>query len=166
MAKLSDRAEVTGGPLGSDEFHFIRSNGDSPETFSSFRGRIDEIPVAETQLPVLPYDIPLSFSGTPDGGALMGKLIAVRDIDFAANFSGSAGHVGTNPGSTFAIDVKDDGVSIGTISIATGGTFTFTTTSGTAKTVASGSRIEFYAPSNPPAEATIEDIAATLKGTV
>lgn len=112
-----------------------------------------------------PYDIPLSFAGTPSAGELMGKLIAVRDIDFQANFSGSFGHVGTNPDATFAIDVQDDGVSIGTISIATNGTFTFTTTSGTAKTVAAGSRIEFYAPSNSPAEATIANIAATLIGT-
>ena len=160
MAKLSERNEVTGGPLGTDWFHFIRSNGDSPETFSSYRGQLDEIPVPES-----PYDVPLSFSGTPDAGALMGKLIAVRDIDFLANFSGSAGHVGTNPDATFAIDVQDDGVTIGTISISTGGVFTFTTASGTAKTVASGSRIEFYAPSSSPAEATVADIAATLKGT-
>lgn len=112
----------------------------------------------------IPYDIPLSFSGTPDGGALIGKLIVVRDITFAANFSGSVGHVGTNPDATFAIDVQDDGVSIGTISISTGGVFTFTTSGGTAKTVASGSRIEFYAPTNSPAEETIADIAATLLG--
>lgn len=113
----------------------------------------------------LPYDIPLSFAGTPSAGELMGKLIAVRDIDFEANFSGSSGHVGTNPGATFAIDVQDDGASIGTLSVSTGGTFTFTTTGGTAKTVAAGSRIEFYAPANSPAEATVANIAATLAGT-
>jgi len=157
MTKLSERSEVTGGPVGTDEFHFIRSNGDSPETFSSHRAPLSEIPS--------PYDVPLSFAGTPDAGALMGKLIAVRDLAFEANFSGSAGHVGTNPGATFAIDVQDDGVSIGTISISSGGAFTFTTVSGAAKTVASGSRIEFWAPSDSPAEATVADIAATLKGT-
>lgn len=113
----------------------------------------------------LPYDIPLSFSGTPTAGQRMGKLMVVRDVAFAANFSGSAGHVGTNPAATFAIDVQDDGVSIGTISVSTGGVFTFTTVSGTSKTVANGSRLEFYAPANSPAEATVANIAATLKGT-
>jgi hypothetical protein len=162
MAKLSDRSEVTGGPLGTDEFHFIRSNGDSPETFSSFKASLSDLLGLATNL----YDVPLSFSGTPDAGALIGKLIAVRDIDFPANFSGSVGHVGTNPDATFAIDVQDDGSTIGTISISTGGAFTFTTAGGTVKTIANGSRIEFYAPSNSPAEATIADIAATLKGTV
>lgn len=162
MAKLSERSAVTGGPSLDDWFHFIRSNGDSPETFSSFKAQLSEL----LGLTGDPYDVPLSFAGTPDAGALMGKLMAVRDIDFEADFSGSAGHVGTNPDATFDIDVQDDGVSIGTISVSTGGAFTFTTASGTAKTVASGSRIEFYAPSDSPAEATVADIAATLKGTV
>lgn len=159
--KLSERSETTGGPGLDDWFHFIRSNGDSPETFSSFKARLTEL----LEL-IAFYDVPLSFAGTPDAGALMGKLIAVREVDFEANFAGSAGHVGTNPAATFEIDVQDDGVSIGTISISTGGVFTFTTTGGTAKTVAVGSRIEFYASSDSPAEATIADIAVTLKGMV
>lgn len=159
--KLSERSEVTGGPLASDFFHLIRALGTSPETYASYKAQLQDL----LDLIGYPYDLSLSFAGTPDAGQLMGKLIAVRDIDFAANFSGSSGHVGTNPGATFAIDVQDDGVTIGTISISTGGAFTFTTTSGTAKTVAAGSRVEFYAPANSPAEATIEDIAATLKGT-
>ena len=112
-----------------------------------------------------PYDIPLSFSGTPTAGQLIGKVVVARDVSFPANFSGSAGHIGTNPTSTFAIDVQDNGVSIGTISISTGGVFTFSTASGTAKTVSSGHRIEFYAPANSPADATAANIAATLKGT-
>jgi hypothetical protein len=112
-----------------------------------------------------PYDLPLSFLGTPTAGQLMGKLIMVRDVALSANFSGAAGHVGTNPAATFAIDVQDNGASIGTISISTGGVFTFTTTSGTAKTVSSGHRLEFYAPANSPADASIANISATLKGT-
>lgn len=151
--KLSALTELPSDPLASDWFYVVRGDGGSPESFTSYKSRFS-----------VPYDVPLSVSGTPDAGALIGKVMAVRDIAFPANFSGSAGHVGTNPDATFAIDVQDDGVSIGTISIATGGTFTFTTTSGTAKTVASGSRIEFYAPSDSPAEATVADIAATLKG--
>lgn len=111
-----------------------------------------------------PYDIPLSFSGAPTAGQLIGKIMVTRDVAFPANFSGSAGHIGTNPTSTYAIDVQDNGASIGTISISTGGVFTFTTVSGTAKTVSSGHRIEFYAPANSPADATAANIAATLKG--
>jgi hypothetical protein len=111
------------------------------------------------------YDLPLSFAGTPTAGQLMGKLMVVRDVSLSANFSGSYGHVGSNPAATFAIDVQDNGVSIGTISISTGGVFTFTTSSGTAKTVSAGHRLEFYAPANSPADSSIANIAATLKGT-
>ena len=112
------------------------------------------------------YDIPLSFADTPDTDSqLIGKFSIVRDVYFSANFSGSYGHIGTNPSITYDIDIQDDGVSIGTISISTGGVFTFTTTSGTAKTVAAGSRLEFYAPSGSPVDWTAADIAATLYGT-
>lgn len=110
------------------------------------------------------YDVPLSFAGTPTTSQKIGKLIAVRTIVFPANFAGSAGHIGTNPTATFAIDVQDNGSSIGTISISTGGTYTFTTASGTAKTVTAGHRIEFVAPSS--VDATAALIAATLLGTV
>lgn len=43
MPKLSDRNEVTGGPVGTDQIHFIRSDGNSPPTYSSYRGRIQQI---------------------------------------------------------------------------------------------------------------------------
>src|SRR5687768_4133998 len=115
MPKLSDQNESSSGPVETDEFHYIRGDGASPETFLSYRGRLSDIPA--------PYDLPLSFSGTPDAGALIGKLVTVRAIEFEADFAGSAGHVGTNPAATFDIDVQDDGVSIGTISISTGGVF-------------------------------------------
>lgn len=158
-----------------------KTDGASPETATSiavaagqiFVGYTDGtasglfgavVAVAGAAAPIA-YDVALSFPGTPTAGQLMGKLIAVRDIALSANFASSAGHVGTNPAATFDIDVKAAGSTIGTISISTGGTFTFTTSGGTAKTVTAGQRIEFYAPSNSPAEATIANIAATLKGT-
>lgn len=113
-----------------------------------------------------PYDIPLSYAGTPTSSELIGKIMTPRAVTFAANFSGSYGHVAANPASTYEIDVQDDGSSIGTISINTSGVFTFTTSGGTSKVVAAGSRIEFYAPSASPPDAAISAIAATLVGTV
>jgi hypothetical protein len=113
----------------------------------------------------VPYDLPLSFSGSPTAGQLIGKLVMARDVSLGADFSGSTGHIGTNPSATYAIDVQDNGSSIGTISISTGGVFTFTTSGGTAKTISSGHRLEFYAPANSPADSTAANIAATLKGT-
>lgn len=161
--KLSERNLVTGGALGSDQVHIIRSNGDSPETFESYRVPVDELPVSSG--PEL-YDVGFCFIGTPTAGALLCRHMIVRDVDFAANFADSEGYVGLPPGATYAIDVKDDGVTIGTASISSGGAFTFTTTSGTAKTVLEGSRLEFYAPANSPADDDIADISVTLKGSV
>lgn len=111
------------------------------------------------------YDVPVSYAGgPPTSSEIIGRVVACRDINFAANFSGSNGYIATNPTATFAIDVQDDGVSIGTVSISTGGAFTFTTTSGTSKVVAAGSRLEFIAPGS--ADATAADIAFTLEGTL
>lgn len=113
----------------------------------------------------IPYDIPISFSGTPTtSGQLLGKLILPRTVTFNANFSGSFGNVGTNPSITYDIDVKASGTTIGTISISVGGAFTFSTVGGVSKTIAAGSRIEFYAPEGSPTDWTISDIAATLLG--
>jgi len=145
--------------VGPGDIFFGYTNGSSPGLFGSVLTEAsggDALPVA--------YDVPVAFADAPDAGALIHKVMIVRDVDFSADFSGSSGHVGTNPDATFDVDVKDDGSSIGTISVSTSGTFTFTTTSNTAKTVAAGSRLEFYAPSNSPAEATIANFAATLKG--
>lgn len=111
-----------------------------------------------------PMPVPMAYAGgPPTSSEIMGGIVATNDIDFAANFSGSSGYIGTNPTSSFVISVKDDGVEIGTITISAGGAFTFATSGGTAKTVAAGSRIEFVAPAS--ADATAAYILATIKGT-
>jgi hypothetical protein len=108
------------------------------------------------------YDVLCPFAGTPASSEILAKTPIPRQVTFPANFTDAAGDVGTNPAAQFDIDVQDDGVSIGTISIGTGGAFTFTTASGTEKTVAAGSILTFVAPST--TDANIANIAATLKG--
>lgn len=110
------------------------------------------------------YDVAMAYDGGPPGSSeIMAKIAIVREVTFPADFSGSVGDIGTNPTATFDIDVQDDGGSIGTISISTGGVFTFTTVSGTAKVVAAGSILTFVAPAS--TDATAADFAATLLGT-
>jgi hypothetical protein len=110
------------------------------------------------------YDIPLAYSGgPPTSNEVIGGIIVARTTNFAANFSGSAGYIRTNPTSSFVISVQDDGSEIGTITVSTLGAFTFATSSGTSKVVAAGSRLEFVAPSS--ADATAAYILATLAGT-
>jgi len=94
------------------------------------------------------YDFGIAFGGTPTASEVMGRLSLPRATTCPADFAGSAGHVGANPTAAFTIDVQDDGASIGTISIATDGSFTFTTTGGLEQVIAAGSLITFAAPAS------------------
>lgn len=110
------------------------------------------------------YDVLMSKAGIPTTSEVVTVIPCVRNVFFDADFAGSLGDVQTAPTSTLNIDVKDDGVSIGTISVSTTGAFTFTTVSNVSKTVASGSILTFVAPATP--DATGAGISATMKGRV
>lgn len=110
-----------------------------------------------------PYDLVSSLPGLPGSGALVFLFTARMTINFAGNFAGSEGSVGVNPTSTATYTVNKNGSSIGTIVVSTGGVVTFTTTSGTAKSLASGDRMTITAPS--PQDATLADVAITIAGT-
>jgi len=110
-----------------------------------------------------PYDVGSGFSDVPTTAQVLEVIMIARELVFPANFAGSVGDITTNPTGSFVIDVDDDGVTIGTITISTGGAFTFATTSGTAKTVAAGSKLEFIAPVS--VDATAAGAVWTLLGT-
>ena len=111
------------------------------------------------------YDLGFYYAGGPPGASeLMFKWAATRNVELAADMAGSFGDIGTNPTAQFDMDVTQDGASIGTISVATDGTFTFTTAGGTAKQIAAGERLEIVAPAS--ADATAADIALTLATTI
>ncbi len=109
------------------------------------------------------YDLVCSLVGKPGAGATVLIFTADRAVNFAANLAGSTGSVGANPTSTAAYDIKKNGSTIGAVSISTGGAFTFTTTSGTAKSLASGDRLTIIAPGSQ--DATLSDVGFTLAGT-
>lgn len=110
----------------------------------------------------VPYDLRGGFTATPSASQILGRHAVVRDLFFPANFFGSVGFVGTNPGSIMNIDVRDDGVSIGTVTISTGGVVTFSTVSGLAVTVAAGSLLTFVGPAS--AVTAVQNAEWTLKG--
>lgn len=162
-----------------------KTNGASPETATSiavppgyyFRGYTDgtatglygaifvSATIGDLDAGTI-YDFGMAFGATPAAGDVMGRVRVAENLSIAANMAGSYGGVSVNPDATFAIDVQDDGVSIGTISVATGGAVTFTTTSGTAKSVAAGSEIKFVAPANSPAEASVEGGSFVIRARV
>ena len=107
-------------------------------------------------------DLGLFFPGGPPASSeLILKFVAARDFTFPEDFLNSVGDIGTNPTATFDLDVSVNGASIGTISISTGGVFTFSTTGTGTKQVAAGSVIDVTAPAS--TDATAADIAVTLK---
>lgn len=110
------------------------------------------------------YDFGFAFEATPGASDIVGRVRIARNIIVAANMAGSYGGQDVNPAATFDVDVLDDGVSIGTISVATGGAVTFTTVSGTAKNVAAGSVVTFVAPVTP--DTTIEGMSAVIAATI
>lgn len=107
------------------------------------------------------YDIGLDHPATPTSSEVIGSWVVPRAITLPADLAGSGGSVTSNPAGSFAIDLQDDAASIGTITISTGGAFTFVTAGNLAKTVAAGSLLTMVAPA---ADASIAGIVITLKG--
>lgn len=119
--------------------------------------------IVQADLPAQPVDIPCSLTGKPGAAAIVLIFTATRALSFAANFSGAYGTAGANPTSTAAYDVLKNGSSIGTVSISTSGVFTFTTASGTSKSLAAGDRLTITGPSSQ--DATLSDVSFTLTAT-
>jgi hypothetical protein len=106
------------------------------------------------------YDMRFGFTAAPTSAQVIDTVQVVRELTLPANMTGSIAKVGTNPTATFVLDLRDDGVSIGTISISTSGVATFTTTSGTEKTIAVGSQLTLIAPAS--VDATVANMSMTL----
>ena len=106
-------------------------------------------------------DVEFSFiGGPPTSSQVMMRFVATRDFTFPANFAGAQGYILTNPTASFVINVDVAGSTVGTITISTGGVFTFATTGSVAQQVATGNRVEIVAPAV--TDATAADFAATL----
>jgi len=112
--------------------------------------------------PSTPHNFGVDFYGLPAPSEVLGRAYAAADITCAANFAGSFGGIESNPAVPFAIDVQDDGVSIGTVSISTAGVVTFSTVGGLAVTIAGGSKITFIAPAI--ADITAAGITISIAG--
>lgn len=111
-----------------------------------------------------PRELSFSYYGSPPASTEIGKIVVANNITFPADFAGSVGFVETNPGSAYAIDVQDDGVSIGTISISAAGAFTFTTTGNAQQIVVSGSVLTLISSATP--DGALTEIHVALEGTV
>lgn len=111
-----------------------------------------------------PIDISAFYPGAPTASAKILRIPVARAVTFPANFSGSYAKAGTAATGSTAFDVQKNGGSIGTITFdAAGSSATFTTSGGTAQTLAAGDVLAIIAPGS--ADATLADIGFTLAGT-
>lgn len=112
------------------------------------------------------YDVRGGFGATPSVDDILDTILVVRDIQFPVDFTGSAGLIdaSSQPTASFVVSVQDNGVEFGTITISTGGAFTFATTGGIPYTINSGQALTFVAPN--PVDATAANATWTLKGAV
>lgn len=109
------------------------------------------------------YDIAFYFPGAPGDAAEMFKLTAARAFELPDEFAGSVGDSGVAPTASTVLTVKRNGASIGTITISTGGGFTFATTATTVEAFAVGDEISVD--NQGTADVTAADINVTFKGT-
>lgn len=147
---------LAGALTGAERVHIIRDAAGSRQTTTA--------DIAGLAPGGLLRTIAFFFTTAPTSSEVLALYVAVDAFTIPANMSGTQVKVGTNATATFAIDVQRNGVSIGTISIATSGVATLTTTSGTSKAIAIGDVLKFVAPSA--TDATIANVAVNVKGTL
>ena len=102
---------------------------------------------------------PIYKATSPGSSEVIGRYVFTRNVVIPADFAGSQGSVGANPSSTFVLGVELDGSPIGTITISTGGAFTFDN-SASEYGGGAGSVLEVIAPST--TNGSIARIALTL----
>jgi hypothetical protein len=90
------------------------------------------------------------------------RIRVARAIAYPANFAGSQGGALVASTGTATFDIQKNDVSMGTMVFTSDDEATFTTTSGTAKSLAPGDYLSVIAPASP--DATLADIGFTLFG--
>lgn len=113
---------------------------------------------------VVPYDFNFRFSSTPTSSQYINKFMVPRQVTFGADLIDSYGYIGTNPTSSFVMEIgivdPEAFAPFGTVTIDTFGAFTFTTTNGFAILVNPGTLIGLRAPAI--VDATAADMTVVI----
>jgi hypothetical protein len=111
-----------------------------------------------------PFDVQTFYPGIPTASAKIYRGKLARAVTFAANFSGSQFTATANATASTVFDIQKNGSSVGSCTIAAGGTTpTFATSGGTSVSFAAGDVLAIIAPGT--ADLTLTDPAITLAGT-
>jgi hypothetical protein len=115
-------------------------------------GDLTDSGIAVSSVGTQPFVFGFYLAGVPSANYTITFPIPA-DISpaFPANFANSVGFCDTNPTSTVSVLVKDNGTTIATISISTGGAVTFTTVGGVGGTVTAGHKVQVVFPASPDA---------------
>ena len=118
---------------------------------------------ARTNLGLGTYIISAFFTTVPTASEVLLLSVAGAAFTIPANFASALrSSVGTNPTATFNLDVQNNGTSIGTISVSTGGVVTATTVGGISKAIALGDVLKLVAPVTP--DTTAASMAFSIIG--
>lgn len=101
------------------------------------------------------------FNISPGANEPVLQHVFAEPVDFPDDFTGSVGHVGTNPSATYTMNVQKNEATIGTLSVSTGGAITYATTGG-AISFAAGDRLEVIGAATP--DALIANFKFTFLG--
>lgn len=101
-------------------------------------------------------------NAAPGASEVLLRYVTVEPWSLPANLAGSKINIGTNASATAALDVKKNNVSVGGISISTGGVGTLTTVSGLPVSFVVGDVLDVVAQAS--ADSTLAKIAVTLLG--
>lgn len=126
---------------------------------------VDGVPQAFAVRPKFkPYRVGTFFTTPPTASEVLLLHTVTCRVTFAEEFYGSFGHIETNPTASFVIDVQKNGVSVGSVTVSTGGAFTFNTTAAGGLVFEPGDRLKLVAPLTP--DATAAGLSLTFDGEV
>jgi len=107
------------------------------------------------------FSVGFGFTSTPTASEVLLLYTFAEAVTFPDEWSGSVGDIGTNPTASFVLTVQKNGSSVGTVTISTGGAFTFVTT-GTSVAFAVGDQLKVVGPATPDASAA--NVSITFLG--
>lgn len=151
---------LNGGPNGDGRYPFTQPDGTDV---------LVPCPTVINAQVQAPYDMGFRFNSSPNGSEVIDFLVTTVHMSIPANMTNSRGYVNSVPAASYQLALRlggtlapTSGTLIGSIVIATDGTFSFATLNGLPVDVPAGAMLKLVAP-------TVQDVgiggvALTIRG--